>query len=337
MKKIRSAVIGLGHIATKFHLPAILKSKKFNIVSVCDNDFKKFKRVKSLIKNTKFYLDYKIMLKKEVFDTIFIFTPPNQHFSQILDSIKFKKNIFVEKPVVIKNLQLNKIKKRIKSHNSYLQCALHQRFRPISKEIKKIINSKKLGDIYFVNIVHKKFRAVPKHSFVFSDKNKSGGGPLIDLGTHYFDLAAWIFNFPKINSMKCHLFSNIFKNRKNNYLPHNYFNNEESAIGNFVINNRILINFELSYISNSSNEEIKIEFYGTKGSVIWPKKHYFKLVKNKLIKKPIKFSEILASNQQIDNFYKRAIKKDSSVSNLNEYTYVVKLVNNLYNKSKRFI
>ena len=51
--------------------------------------------------------------------------------------------------------------------------------------------------MYYINIVHRRFRSIPKHSNVFSQKKLSGGGPLIDLGWHYFDLVFWMLKFPK--------------------------------------------------------------------------------------------------------------------------------------------
>ena len=113
----------------------------------------------------------------------------------------------------------------------------------------------------------------------------SGGGPLIDLGSHYFDLVCWLLKFPKINKIRCKLFNKIFKKKQSSYLPFKIFNNEEMAVGSINFRNKILLNFELSYINNLKKDEIKIEFFGSKGSYIWPNKNYYLSSGNKLKEK----------------------------------------------------
>ena len=59
------------------------------------------------------------------------------------------------------------------------------------------------------------------------------------------------------------------------------------------------VNFELSYVMNSYEEETKIELFGNKGSIVWPNNSYYVLKKNKLIKKKFNYKKELASKLQI--------------------------------------
>ena len=94
-------------------------------------------------------------------------------------------------------------------------------------------------------------------------------------------------NYPKILSSYCRFFNEIFKQRKQQKipLPFKSYNNEEAAIGSITFNNNILLNFELCYVSNTKEEQIKIEFFGTKGSVNWPENKYHIVKNNKITKK----------------------------------------------------
>jgi predicted dehydrogenase len=334
-KKIKAAIVGYGHIAKNFHVPAIIRSKKFEISAVCEINKKSNRLIKKKFKLEKVYHSFKDMIQRELFDTIFIFAPPFLHKKILEYSLKFKKNIFIEKPLVINSNELKGIKKLLNNSDSKLQCALHQRFRPISVQVKNLINQKRIGKIYFVNIVHRKFRAIPKQSYVFSKNSLSGGGPLIDLGSHYFDLVAWILNYPKILSSYCRFFNEIFKQKKQKkYLPFKSYNNEEAAIGSINFNNNILLNFELCYVSNTKDEQIKIEFFGTKGSVNWPENKYHIVKNNKITKKSFRIQNKLASNLQIYDFYKNLIKKTGNNKYFKEYEYIVNLIDLLYKKSK---
>ena len=63
-------------------------------------------------------------------------------------------------------------------------------------------------------MINRKFRGIPKHSVYFSKKKYSGGGPLVDLGSHYFDLIGWFLNFPKVRSFSNYLFNDISLQKK---------------------------------------------------------------------------------------------------------------------------
>jgi len=340
-KKFKIAIVGAGHIAQTFHIPAWVRNKNCEVVSLCDKNNLKLKKIskKFLIKEVYDSIDK--LLKNENFDIVNISTPPNLHFKNIISSLKFDKNILVEKPFVLKNKDIKKINNLVKKKSSYIQCALHQRFRPISKIIKEVINKNRIGKIYYINVVHRKFRSIPNQSEVFSDKKCSGGGPLIDLGSHYFDLIAWILGFPKIRKANCKISKKIFTSHKmKKYLPFKKFSNEESAFGNITFQNETYINFEMSYALNTKQEDTKIEFFGTKGLITWPKKEYYVLKKNNLINKKFKVSSNLASDNQVNEFLENLNKtnlekKKLNKKNLKEYDYIVKLINLLYSISKK--
>ena len=334
-KKFKVAILGTGHIAEKFHIPAWIRNKDCEIVCLCDKNISKLKKISKKFKIKKFYTDYKIMLKKEKIDVINISTPPNLHFQNILESLKKNINIFVEKPFVIHSGEFSKIKNYQKEKKNYIQCALHQRFRPISEAIKNSIRRNEIGKIYYVNILHRKFRNIPQQSFTFSNKKYSGGGPLIDLGSHYFDLVFWILNFPKINKVNCTT-NNIIFSRKNmkKYLPFKKFSNEEACFGNIILKNKSYINFEMNYAINTKAEDIKIEFFGEKGSISWPSDSYYTLRKNKLIKKKFIINDNLASDLQIAHFLKNINNYKVSNKNLKEYGFTVSLIESLYKSAK---
>jgi len=340
-KKFKIAIVGAGHIAQTFHIPAWIRSKKCEIISLCDKNSLKLKLMSKKFSIKDVYSNIDNLLKNKNLDVINISTPPYLHFKNIISSLKMGKNILVEKPFVLNNKDIEKINELVKKKSLYIQCALHQRFRPISKIIKEVINKNKIGKIYYINIVHRKFRSIPTQSAVFSDKKYSGGGPLIDLGSHYFDLIAWILGFPKIKKVNCKISNKIFSTYKlRKYLPFKKFSNEESAFGNITLRDETYINFEISYAINTKEEDIKIEFFGSRGLITWPKKEYYVLEKNNLIKKKFTVRNKLASDEQINEFLKKLNKtnlnkKKLSKKNLKEYNYIVKLVNLLYDAAKK--
>lgn len=336
-KNHKVGIIGTGNIAKKFHIPAWISNKKVKVNSAADINLDVLNKIKKKFKIKKIHKNYINMLKKNNLDIISISTPPNQHLKNISDSIRANKNIFVEKPFVINTKEFFKIKNLVNlKKKSYIQCALHQRYRPISTSIRNSLRKKEIGNLYYINIIHRRFRNIPKHSHVFSNKKLSGGGPLMDLGWHYFDLVFWLLNFPKLKKWDCNIFKKIFSNKAmKRYLVYKKFNNEEFVVGNIITSKNIRINFELSYAINTNKEETKIELFGDKGCITWPEKNYYILKKNKLVKKKFSLGNELASRLQIDNFLKKMSYPKNTNANLKEYFYTINLIEKLYKASQK--
>ena len=143
MKKlIKIAIVGTGHIAEQFHLPAWIKNKNTEVVAICDTNIKKLNTASRKFKIKTKYLSLKEMIKNEEIDILSISTPPYMHFEQIMLAIKNNINVFSEKPFLIFEKHFNRIKKAIGEKKLVCTCALHQRFRPVSISIKKAVRKK---------------------------------------------------------------------------------------------------------------------------------------------------------------------------------------------------
>ena len=217
-------------------------------------------------------------------------------------------------------------------------CAMHQRFRPISINIKKIIKKKTIGKIYYIKILRRQFRSIPAHSYVFSNKKMSGGGPLIDVGSHYFDLICWLLDFPRIHSLKVNNFNNLSKLNINDKksLPFNKFNSEEFSTGLINFKNNITVNFEMSYLLNTSQNVSRIEIYGEKGRITWPEGKIFLINKNGICKKSkIKLdNNFKASETQVNSFVNYLRGKEKLKIKLKESEFIVNLIDSLYKSAK---
>ena len=336
MKKlIKIAIVGTGHIAEQFHLPAWIKNKNTEVVAICDTNIKKLNTASRKFKIKTKYLSLKEMIKNEEIDILSISTPPYMHFEQIMLAIKNNINVFSEKPFLIFEKHFNRIKKAIGEKKLVCTCALHQRFRPVSISIKKLLEKKIIGDIYYVNIIKRQFRGIPTHSKFFSEKKFSGGGPLIDLGSHYLDLVFWFLNFPKIKKYSNKNFNNIFSMKVNKrYLPFKKFDSEELSIGEILCKNNSLIRYEIGYALNQNEDITQIEIFGTKGSIKFPSGELIITKNNKNILKKINTKGKKASILQVDNFINSYKIKDKICVKLVEIGHIIKIINNLYKVSK---
>ena len=106
-KKIRAAIIGCGNIA-RVHAGCLEKNGCVQLAAVCDvaGD-----RAKSLAGDhgANWYTSYEEMLDQEAIDVVHICTPHYLHVPMTIDCLKRGKNVFLEKPPVISQSQLDEL------------------------------------------------------------------------------------------------------------------------------------------------------------------------------------------------------------------------------------
>jgi len=220
IKKLKCVIIGYGYMGQIRHKSLLLNKKDVQIVGVYDTDNSKLIKTlnkKLIIKSYKDIFDLN-------FDIAFICTPNNISTKVAIDCLRKNKNVFCEKPPG-KNLQdLNKIKKYTKK-NRKIMFGFNHRFHPAVVMAKKIVNSKKYGQIITIRGVYGKSGGIDFKKSWRNNKKFSGGGILLDQGIHMIDLFRYFCgNFNKVKCFTSNLFWNfnvednavlILKNSKN--------------------------------------------------------------------------------------------------------------------------
>ena len=125
------------------------------------------------------------------------------------------------------------------------------RFRPEVQNLHNACANGDLGDIYYGKAHAVRRRGVPTWG-VFMDKDKQGGGPLIDIGTHALDITLWCMNNYEIDSVSGSVFyklGGLQQATEGNLFgpwdPKTY-EVEDSAMGFIKMKNGATINLEAS-------------------------------------------------------------------------------------------
>lgn len=210
MKKVGLGIIGLGYVG-KIHLKHSLKMPNINLIAVSDLSKKALNEVKnSGIKKT--FTSYEQLLKESDINAVIIALPTQLHLQCAKHAAEAGKHIFLEKPIA-RNLEEAKEIVAIAQKNSVkLMMGYPLRFNKSFRELKTRMENGTLGDVevaYATFISSGPFfhRAeshiplpVPEWWF---NKDLTGGGALIDVGSHIIDLCRWYFG--EITSIKSHL------------------------------------------------------------------------------------------------------------------------------------
>ena len=270
-KKLRYGVVGMGGIWSWGHAPDILKHPEVEVVAVCDVIKEK---ADHWAKQTgaKAYYNYKDLIAHADLDIVDVCTPNLYHSQVAVAALKAGKHVFCEKPDAINPVEARKMADAAKKSGKTLMCMRNNRWLPASQWLKKFIDAGEMGDIYTGRCGWQRRRGIPGKGGWFTTKALSGGGPLIDLGVHFLDVAIWLMGNPVPVAVSGCTYCKFAKSgasdsehaKFGNKSDEGTFDVEDLAIGFIRFANGTSLQIEFSWASNVENENMFVELRGTK-------------------------------------------------------------------------
>jgi len=157
-----------------------------------------------------------------------------------------------------------------------VMVALNNRFTEVSQFAKRYIDAGHLGEIYHARCGWRRRRGIPGKGGWFTTKALSGGGPVIDLGVHFFDLTLYFMGYPAPTAVSAST-SNKFGAPGGNTPkakgafaaadPCGTMDVEDFAAGFARFDNGASVAFEFSWASNIEKEVNYFELLGTKAGM----------------------------------------------------------------------
>lgn len=195
MKNIKNfffniGIIGCGLIGKK---RADNLGKRGRLIACADINIKNAKLVSNKDKKIQVFKDWKKLLKIKELDIVIISTVHNQMFRILSKAIKMGKHVFIEKPASINLNQLRSIIIENKILKRKIRVGYNHRFLSAIIKCKELLDKNILGNLMFIKASYghggrsnydKEWRMNPKIS---------GGGELIDQGSHLIDLSEFFF------------------------------------------------------------------------------------------------------------------------------------------------
>ena len=249
------------------HVCILAGNPRVKIVALCDLVPEKCERA---IKNihlpaeTPIYTDFREMIDKENLDAVDICT--SNDFHSIIAVYAFERglHVFSEKPDAVSVAEAEKMKAASEAADRVLMVMRNNRYYSNSRYLKRYIDSGKAGDIYCGRCGWIRRRGIPGRGGWFTTKEKSGGGPLIDLGVHMIDLSIWLMGNPKPVAVSGCTFNKFANNQARPNSEHAKFGEakdggtfdvEDLAMGFIRFDNGACLQIEFSWASNIKEEK----------------------------------------------------------------------------------
>ena len=195
--KVGAAIVGLGWPGIQ-HLKGYIADPRSEVIAVCDLDKGHAQEVATEYKIPRVYTNHLEMLENSDIDAVSVCLPNFLHAPISIDALDAGKHVLCEKPPARSAQEAKAMADAAAENDKTLMYALVQRFDGSTQTLKQLVREGELGEIYFGKAGYVRRRGVPVgREGWFVDKERSGGGALIDIGVHALDCVWWLMNSPR--------------------------------------------------------------------------------------------------------------------------------------------
>ena len=191
-RRIRYAVVGLGHLAQIAVLPAFQNARRNSeLVTVVSGDEKKRRAIahRYELLQTYSYDQYDRLLTSGTIDAVYVALPNNLHRSYVERALRTGIHVLCEKPLGLTKADCRAMVRAAKQNKTELMVAYRLHFNEANLRMVQLANSGRLGQI---RIFHSLFTQQVKEGDTRLQA-RTGGGPLLDIGIYCINAARYLF------------------------------------------------------------------------------------------------------------------------------------------------
>src|SRR5690242_3250255 len=246
VRRPRLGFVGLGWIGCN-RLRSVVEAGVAEIAAIHDVRAGAIEEAQKLLGGAAEFSDFEELLNHDL-DGVVIATPNCFHAEQSIVALERGIAVFCQKPLGRNTSETRQIVGAAREADRLLGVDLSYRAIPAMQAISDLVESGELGSVFAVDA--KFHNGYGPDKAWFRDYSLSGGGCVLDLGSHLIDLALRPLGFPRVRQVQSSLFVNgELKGAE-----------EVEDDGGVVINLSCCWNMHIG-----RNADIEVAFYGTRG------------------------------------------------------------------------
>jgi predicted dehydrogenase len=247
------AIIGCGNIA-KRHAEQI--QEVGNLVAVCDIIRSKAEELGKKYNAEIFSSIEELFANKKGIDVAVICTPNGLHAAHSVISLQAGCHVLCEKPMAINSSDCRMMIQETEKAGKHLFVVKQNRFNPPVVAVKKLLDEKKLGNIYSIQLNCFWNRNAKYYENSWKGTMALDGGTLFTQFSHFIDLLYWMFGDVK-----------QVKGFKKNAAHQNIIEFEDTGVVILEFENGVIGAINYTVNSFQKNMEGSLTIFGEKGTV----------------------------------------------------------------------
>jgi predicted dehydrogenase len=179
-------IVGLGYWGPNL-LRGLIELPNVEVAYICDRDEARLASFCRRYPGATATTSFDVLLEDPRLDAILIATPVFTHFELAAAALRAGKHTFVEKPLAPSTGEVNELVELAEERDLRLMCGQTFLYSPPVREVKRLIDTHELGDIYFIS-----------SSRVNLGLHQRDVSVIWDLGPHDFSiLLHWLGEMPE--------------------------------------------------------------------------------------------------------------------------------------------
>ena len=261
-RTLNVAVVGLGHLHPRLYMPLFEAEPAMQVTAVCEPDDELRDAFCSDYGATG-YTDLEAMLKAQKLDIAAIFLPHADCPAAAKACAAKGLHLIVEKPMAATLTGAQEIVDAARAAGVKLTTGYCWRLHPVAHEIKRLIAEGILGDIVGGEgrcAAGRLQRYIDGKSPWMLDRERSGGGPMYNLGVHWIDLFRWMLEDDVVEASG----RNVKVNKE--------YSIEDNSFAHLRFGKGAVVALDISYTVPDAfpyGRDLYISVRGTRGVVSW--------------------------------------------------------------------
>jgi predicted dehydrogenase/nucleoside-diphosphate-sugar epimerase len=191
----RIAIVGCGTVTREFHLPVLAGHENIRLVALIDRDVARARELADQYKVPTVFGNISAINKDSV-DAVIVATPPAFHAAASLELIAKKIHVFVEKPLALNLADAQTMVKAAEEAGVVLAVGVFRRLLPCTRLMKAALDNEIVGKPLHFDVADGAVYGWAAATLGNMRKELSGGGVLIDMGSHTLDRLLYLFPGP---------------------------------------------------------------------------------------------------------------------------------------------
>lgn len=197
---MRVGIIG-GGWPGKAHARGYQGSGGFKLMAVADLIPSRRREMMDEFKIPREYATWEELVADKELDAVSVCLPTHLHAAATIAALRAGKHVVCERPPTLTASEAKKIETAAAKAQKVVLYGMQRRFGGPELAAKQAIVKGYAGKVYHARTVWTRTRAVPIGTGWFTDREKAGGGALMDLGSVMLDLGWYLLGEPKPQSV----------------------------------------------------------------------------------------------------------------------------------------
>jgi predicted dehydrogenase len=336
-KKLKVGIIGTGWPG-QMHAQGLRASGVADIYACADLDETRRLAFEKEYAPVKSYGDYRELLEDREVNAVVICLPNFLHFPASLAALEAGKHVLCEKPPTMNAAEAKVLREEAAKRYLVYFFSRQSRFTPAMRLAKGLVADGRLGRIYHAKATFVRSRGIPVGiGHWFTEKKRSGGGALIDIGIHALDSVWYLMGTPRPTAVAAQVFRNF-----DHLVDVSVFDVEDSAYAFIRFENGAVVQLETSWAGNLTDdipprkyfgrELINSTIFGTKGTIRLNPLTLFEDRAGELVTVPLatKEDEPSGFELQLRNFVAAINGESEPVNNADQAVMLMEMIDAIY-------